>query len=348
MRVPASFARIVRSSRSSTASPALNDEYLAKNMQLVRLYGLMNPAFGLLAGLGAVTVLGVGGTLAVRGTISVGAFVAFGLYLGMLTWPLIALGWVVNLFQRGAASDGATRSRSSTRRPRLATRRHPTSLPAATTGRSVEFRGVGFHYPPPADAQPRWVLRDISFRVRAGATLAVVGATGSGKSALLELLASRLRSAGGQILDRRRTGDVAHARRASPRDRVRATGEPPVQRDDPREPDVRHRRRIARAMGGWCRAARFDDRRISWRLRHDARRTRNQPLGRPETACRACARPRAPPSIVVLDDALSAVDTHTEADILRGLRERPEGPHRDHRVPSRERRARCELDHRAR
>src|SRR5574338_1506655 len=133
-------------------------------MQLVRLYGVMNPAFGLLAGLGAVTVLGVGGLLVVRGTITVGAFVAFGLYLGMLTWPLIALGWVVNLFQRGAASM-ARLTEILDHRPAVADPPAAVALPAATAGRSVEFRGVGFHYPPPTDAPPRWVLRDISFRV---------------------------------------------------------------------------------------------------------------------------------------------------------------------------------------
>ena len=73
--------------------------------------------------------------------------------------------------------------------PTVANPQIPASLPAASAGRSVEFRGVGFHYPTPGDAPTRWVLRDISFRVEAGSTLAVVGATGSGTSALLELLA---------------------------------------------------------------------------------------------------------------------------------------------------------------
>ena len=185
-------ARIVRAYRQERAEldrfAALNDEYLEKNMRLVRLYGLMNPAFGLLAGLGAVAVLGVGGLLAVRGTISIGSFVAFGLYLGMLTWPLIALGWVVNLFQRGAASM-ARLNELLDRRPSVADPESPLALPPAQTGRSVEFRGVSFHFPPPTDAQPRWVLQDVSFRIAAGETLALVGATGSGKTALLELLA---------------------------------------------------------------------------------------------------------------------------------------------------------------
>ncbi|HLF12893.1 MAG TPA: ABC transporter transmembrane domain-containing protein, partial [Gammaproteobacteria bacterium] len=101
-------ARIVRAYRQEAAEierfGKLNDEYLARNMSLVRLYGTMTPLFGLLAGLGAAVVMGLGGALVIRGAISVGSFVAFGIYLGLLTWPLIALGWVINLFQRGGAS----------------------------------------------------------------------------------------------------------------------------------------------------------------------------------------------------------------------------------------------------
>src|SRR3712207_1096616 len=100
--------RVVRAYRQEAPEiqrfRTLSDEYVAKNMSLARLYGVMHPTTGLLAGLGGLVVLGVGGGFVLRGTISVGAFIAFGFYLGMLTWPLIALGWVVNLFQRGAAS----------------------------------------------------------------------------------------------------------------------------------------------------------------------------------------------------------------------------------------------------
>src|SRR3954463_2317735 len=105
-----SGARIVRAYRQENAEIArfgqVNDQYLTLNMSLVRLWGTLNPLFALFGGLGAVVVLGVGAMLAIRGTISVGAFVAFGMYLTMLTWPMIALGWVVNLFQRGDASMG--------------------------------------------------------------------------------------------------------------------------------------------------------------------------------------------------------------------------------------------------
>ncbi|MEY4007537.1 MAG: hypothetical protein RLZZ467_564, partial [Gemmatimonadota bacterium] len=101
-----SGVRVVRAYAQEEAETArfaaLSDEYLARNMRLARLNALFNPSFTLLAGLGAAVVLGVGGGMVLDGRMSVGTFVAFGLYLANLTWPLIALGWVTNLFQRGA------------------------------------------------------------------------------------------------------------------------------------------------------------------------------------------------------------------------------------------------------
>jgi ATP-binding cassette subfamily B protein len=321
-------ARVVRAYRQEQPEiarfAALNGEYLAKNMQLVRLYGLMNPAFGLLAGLGAVIVLGLGGMLAVRGTISVGAFVAFGLYLGMLTWPLIALGWVVNLFQRGAAS--MTRLAEILDQPSaIAEPTAPASLPEAATGRSVEFRNVGFHYPPPADAGPRWVLRDVSFRVPAGATLAVVGATGSGKSALLELLARVYDPQEGEVLVDGvpiTTVPLEHLRREIgfvPQESLLFSETIRENLSYGTEDDSR-----ARWAAG---VAQLDSTIEDFPGGYDTllgERGINLSGGQKQRAALARALARQP-SIVVLDDALSAVDTHTEADILRGLREALKG-----------------------
>jgi len=321
-------ARVVRAYRQEQPELArfggLNDEYLEKNMQLVRLYGLMNPAFGLLAGLGAVTVLGFGGTLAVRGTISVGAFVAFGLYLGMLTWPLIALGWVVNLFQRGAAS-GARLLEILDASPAVSNPPAPTSLPPATTGRSVEFRRVGFHYPPPADAPPRWVLRDISFRVSAGATLAVVGATGSGKSALLELLARVYDPQEGDVLI-----DGVPVTSLTLEELRREIGFVPQESllfsETIRENLTYGTEEVSRAQ--WAAGvAQLDSTIAEFPGGYDTmlgERGINLSGGQKQRAALARALARRP-SIVVLDDALSAVDTHTEADILRGLRDALKG-----------------------
>jgi ATP-binding cassette subfamily B protein len=316
-------ARVVRAYRQERSEldrfAGLNDEYLAKNMQLVRLYGLMNPAFGLLAGLGAVTVLGVGGTLAVRGTISVGAFVAFGLYLGMLTWPLIALGWVVNLFQRGAASM-ARLVEILDHPAAVADSPTPAALPPATTGRSVEFRNVGFHYPPPPDAQPRWVLKDISFQVPAGSTLAVVGATGSGKSALLELLARVYDAQQGEVLI------DGIPIKSLPLERLRreigfVPQESLLFSETIRENLTYGTDDDSRAK--WAAGvAQLDSTIEDFPGGYDTllgERGINLSGGQKQRAALARALARQP-SIVVLDDALSAVDTHTEADILRGLR----------------------------
>src|SRR4029079_12614081 len=195
--------RIVRAFRQEAAEEArfatLHDEYLEKNMSLTRLYGIMQPGFSIFAGLGMVAVVGFGGTLVLGGTISVGSFVAFGMYLGMLTWPLIALGWVINLFQRGAAS--MTRlldildARSALEEPA-----HPRALPPPAAGRTLELRNVGFHYPTEPGREPRWVLRGISFTAVAGATIGVVGATASGKSALMDLIPRLFDPQEGEIL----------------------------------------------------------------------------------------------------------------------------------------------------
>ena len=167
-----SGVRVVRAYRQETSEirrfDAMNDEYLEKNMRLVRLYGAMHPAFVLLAGLGMVAVLWIGGALTIRGAISVGSFVAFGLYLGMLTWPLIALGWVINLFQRGAASMARLLDILDTRSLLL----EPTSrraLPLTTTnaGRTIEFRDDFVR------RRRAWVFGQVMLEVLQGPTLSL-------------------------------------------------------------------------------------------------------------------------------------------------------------------------------
>src|SRR5438477_5665155 len=184
-------ARIVRAYRQEAAEVerfgALNEQYLTLNMSLVRLWGTLNPLFAFFGGLGAVIVLGAGGALTIKGAISVGSFVAFGMYLTMLTWPMIALGWVVNLFQRGEASMGRL-AEILNGEPSIGAREPQQHLPLTRTGRTIEFRNVGFHYPAAGNGEPRWVLRYVSFTVPAGSTLGGVGATGSGKSALIDLI----------------------------------------------------------------------------------------------------------------------------------------------------------------
>ena len=320
-----SGARIVRAFRQEAAEEAhfaaLNDEYLKRNMGLARLYGLMQPGLQALAGLGAVAVLGIGGGATLRGEISVGDFVAFGLYLGMLTWPLIALGWVINLFQRGAASMHrisdvlqATASVVSPVQPR--------SLPAhGGRGRAIEFRDIGYHYPTSDGDAPRWVLRDISFTVPAGATVGIVGATGSGKSALMDLVPRFWNPQEGQILIDGVPID------ALPLEELRSTiGYVPQETvlfSDSIMANLTYGGNDETAARSAASVAQLDTAIVDLPNGYDTilgERGINLSGGQKQRAAIARALARDP-QIVLLDDALSAVDTGTEAAILQGLRE---------------------------
>lgn len=316
--------RIVRAYRQESAEierfAALNDEYLKRNMALARLYGTMHPMFALLAGVAGTVVLGVGGMLTMRGTISVGSFVAFGLYLGLLTWPLIALGWVINLFQRGNASllrlteilDGS----SSITEPDTEETGH---LPAAEGGRSIEFRNVGFHYPVREGQKPRWVLRGVSFTVPAGATLGVVGSTGSGKSALMDLIPRVHDPQEGEILI-----DGVPATRLPLHELRREIGFVPQESllfSDTIGANLAYGTNDPSGVEWAAKTAQLEETIENFPGGHETmlgERGINLSGGQKQRASLARALARKP-SIVLLDDALSAVDTHTEAEILRAL-----------------------------
>ena len=317
-------ARIVRAYRQETPEIErwhdMNEEYVRRNMRLVRLWGLLNPGFSLLAGLGSVIVLGYGGRLALRGEISVGSLVAFGFYLGMLTWPLIALGWVTNLFQRGAASmarlDQILHARSA-----VVASVEPRRFAPTRAGRSIEFRNVGFHYPVKDRETPRWVLRNISFSLPAGGTLGVVGATGSGKSALIDLIPRVHDPQEGEILidgvpirdrsiDELRAG-IGYVPQETFlfSDTIRANllyGTDDASSGEWAAGVAQLEETIAEFSGGY--ETLLGERGI------------NLSGGQKQRAALARALARRP-GIVLLDDALSAVDSHTEAEILHGLRD---------------------------
>ena len=339
--------RVVRAYRQERAEigrfSTLNGRYLDQNMRLARLYGMMNPMFGLLAGLSGVVVLGLGGTLVVRDVISVGSFVAFGLYLGMLTWPLIALGWVVSLFQRGAASMTRLFDVLDAE-PAIKSPESPVPLPPAGAGRTIEFRDVGFHFPTPEGREPRWVLRHVSFTVAAGDTLAVVGATGSGKSALIDLIPRLADPQEGEILLdgiplralslETLRGEIGYVPQESFLfgDTIAANlaygdvGHPLVEHDSIDE-GARAESRVAgerdAAPNRWAaEVAQLDETVREFEHGYGTvlgERGINLSGGQKQRLALARALARRP-RIVLLDDALSAVDTHTEAEILRGLR----------------------------
>ncbi len=215
-----SGVRVVRSYRQEHAETehfrALNDTYLTRNLGLARVQGAFFPLLTLLGGLSGLVILYAGGQLVILGSVSVGEFVAFGVYLAMLVWPMIALGWAFNLVQRGAASMGRI-NQLFAELPAITGAASPLTLPPAASSRSVEFQNVWFRYP--GAIERGWVLQDITFRVEAGSSLAIVGSTGAGKSALVDLIVRTYDPDRGAVLI-----DGVDLRQMSLRDLRRAVG----------------------------------------------------------------------------------------------------------------------------
>jgi ATP-binding cassette subfamily B protein len=159
----------------------LNREYAQKNLGLVRIDAMMRPLMTFLIGFGFVLILWVGVPLAARGEITVGQFTEFNMYLFRLIWPLIAIGYVVNLYQRGTASWKRMQSIMNVR-PTIAD--GPTVKKQPPIAGRIEFRALTFRYHPTSEP----VLRDINLTIEAGQTVAFVGRTGSGKSTVVNLI----------------------------------------------------------------------------------------------------------------------------------------------------------------
>ena len=310
----------------------LNREYMDRNMDLVKVAGLFHPILALFSGAAMVIVLWVGGLEVIAGRITTGDYVAFGIYVAYLIWPLIALGWVVNLFQRGSASMGRLNKIFETE-PAVRPPENP--VPLAEPRGAVEFRNVSFRYP----GTERLVLEDISFSADPGQTVAVVGPTGSGKSTLVTLIPRIYDVTSGRVLvdgvDVRDldSGELRSLIGMVPQDPFLFSAtieeniglgigldlgaeEPGAEDEDPDEV-VLEAARVAQlhmAIEGFPKG---------WGTLLGERGV-NLSGGQKQrtTLARAVARD---PRILVLDDALSAVDTHTEARILDDLAHVMEG-----------------------
>jgi ATP-binding cassette subfamily B protein len=357
---------------------AANAEYVARNRALIRLQGLFHPSMGFFLGLGALLVLWIGSREAIAGRLTLGEFVAFNSYLAMLSWPMIAFGWVANLLQRGLASWQRMLAVMD-ERPEVRDRddgRLRTELTGRRLKGAIEVRNLTFAY----DGRP--VLSGISFRVEPGQTLAIVGPTGSGKSTLVNLLprlyepppgtvfidgidvgelplavvrgaigmvpqepflfsdtlaANIAFAAGAGPSERSPAGRAgrdedpgSHPATAAPRGRDRrrgATGSAPDDgRADPRPTEAALRGGDPDLLAAVVRAAaiaRLDKDVADFPDGYETRvgeRGITLSGGQKQRAALARALVMDPP-ILILDDALSAVDTYTEEEILSRLRQ---------------------------
>ena len=294
-----------------------NREYINRSLKLVRLMGMLWPTLETMLGLAIVLVLWLGGREVLGGRITVGGFVAFNTYMVQLTWPVIALGWVINIFQRGTASMGRI-NEILVEKPEI-----EDSPEVKAAGGSpqlkgeIEFRGLNFAY----NGVP--VLHDINLRIPSGSSLAIVGPTGSGKTTLVSLIPRIYDAAPGSVwIDgkpvqeypvealRRQIGfvpqetflfsetvreNIAFGKVDATDEEVRAAAEAANIATDIEEFPEKYQTTVGERgitlSGG------------------QKQRT---------AIARAIIRN---PRILILDDALSSVDTHTEDKILNHLRE---------------------------
>ena len=299
-----------------------NAEYVRRNRGLIRLQGMFFPSMTFFLGLGSLLVLWLGSREVIRGRITLGDFVAFNAYLVMLSWPMIAFGWVTNILQRGMASW---------KRMSEVLDAVPEIDDAGVTpeGRALEIRGgievrdLVFTYP----GTEKPVLDHVSLRIPAGETAAFVGATGSGKSTLISLLARLHDPPPGTVY----VDDVDV--RQIPLSRLRgAIGFVPQEPflfsdtiaenvafgvDDPDAPA-----RIAERVRAAAAVARLDKDVEEFPKGYDTLvGERGITLSGGQKQRTALARAvMLDPRVLVLDDALSAVDTYTEEEILGKLR----------------------------
>jgi ATP-binding cassette subfamily B multidrug efflux pump len=312
--------RVVRSYRKERweleSFERLNRDYIRENLRLARLSALFDPFLGVLVGCAYVAVLAVGGARLASHKISVGSFVMFNTYMGMLVWPMIAVGWVANLMQRGRASLARVREILE-ERPRIAAPgapEKPRALAQPVRG-EIELRRVAARY------GERMALAGIDLHVAAGSTVAIVGRTGCGKTTLANLIPRLIDPSDGAVFL-----DGIDVRELSPEDLRRAIGYVPQETflfsatlgeniafgvPDARPEEIR---RVARVAGLEPDIETFPE------GLNTVVGERGITLsgGQKQRAAIARALLRDP-RILILDDALASVDTATEERILGEL-----------------------------
>ncbi|HYK98116.1 MAG TPA: ABC transporter ATP-binding protein, partial [Candidatus Acidoferrales bacterium] len=291
----------------------VNQSYLDAAVSLQKVNGLAWPLMQFLLGAAVLATLYIGGQATIDGGVSLGVLVQFVAYLQLISWPMIALGEVVNMVQQGWASLGRLQELYDAH-PTIADPMDPVTTPIAG---AVEFRGVSFAY------GQAIVLRDISFKVPAGGSLAIVGVTGAGKTSLVNLIPRLFDAQQGEIL----IDGIDVTRYPLPMLR-RAVGYVPQETflfSVPLRENIGfgNERTLTNAELEWAgEVSQLSKDVADFPAAYDTMiGERGVTLSGGQKQRTAIARAIAKdPRILILDDALSAVDTYTEAEILKRLR----------------------------
>jgi ATP-binding cassette subfamily B protein len=294
----------------------LNRLYIARSLRLVQLMGMLWPTLEFILGVSMVITLLVGGHEVLAKQISPGGFFAFYTYMILLTWPIIAVGWVVNLFQRGTASVQRIDELLQAEPAIDDSLADPAIKADAVLSGEIEFRNLNFSYGETA------VLRDISLKIPAGSSLAIVGPTGSGKSTLANLIPRLFEAPEGSLLVDGR--QVREYPLAVLRHNIGMVPQETVLFSDTIRENL--------AFGAPC--ASTDELLEAAETAHIRQEFEEFPkgfetmVGERGTTLSGGQKQRAAiarallrrPAILILDDALASVDTYTEERILGGLR----------------------------
>lgn len=291
-------------------------DYLKKNMNLVRTQALIMPILFLITGLSIIIVIWLGGTKVINGELTLGEITAFIVYLGILIWPMIAFGWVINIIQQAEAS--MKRLNKIFSEPYEITESEKTNYTIKEIKGNIEFRNVSFRY---NDHSP-YILKNLNLKVPTGSTLAIMGYTGSGKTSFINLIPRLYDCNEGDVL----IDDINV--KELPIELLR-TSIGVVQQESflfsdtvlnnisygKREIDPEHVYKVASI-------AQFDKDIQEFPKKYDTivgERGITFSGGQKQRACLARAL-AIDPKILILDDSFSAVDTHTEEEILRNLK----------------------------
>ncbi|MGB4309009.1 MAG: ABC transporter transmembrane domain-containing protein, partial [Candidatus Cloacimonadaceae bacterium] len=189
--------RVVKAFAQEEAELAKVDDvsmnFVKRNISLARITGIFHPFMNFVINISVIITLFFGGRAAIRGEITIGEFIAFFQYLGMLVWPMMAIGWLVDMYQRGTASLQRLND-IFVLKPEITDANADQSITEIQG--AIEFKNLSFRY----DESLPWVLKDISAGIDSGQTLAIVGPTGCGKTTLIELIARIYEPPEGSIL----------------------------------------------------------------------------------------------------------------------------------------------------